>query len=220
MESPFDFPRQALLLVPSDLPDPQGRDYEPALHGAVRQALRITGGGTFVLFTAYGALNRAFGALEGEARSLGLTLLRQGETSRHLLLTRFVHNPRAVLLATDSFWEGVDVKGDALRCVIIARLPFKVPTEPIEQARVEAIQARGGNPFIDHALPQAIIKLKQGFGRLIRSRDDRGCVLILDSRIARKAYGRSFFASLPPARRIVGPSRRVFAEMSAFFQPS
>jgi ATP-dependent DNA helicase DinG len=220
VESPFDFFRQALLLVPADLPDPQAPAYEPALHGAIRETLRLTGGGTFVLFTAYGALNRAFGALDDEARSLGLTLLRQGETGRHLLLTRFVRNPRAVLLATDSFWEGVDVKGDALRCVVIARLPFKVPTEPIERARVEAIQARGGDPFVDHALPQAIIKLAQGFGRLIRSRGDRGCVLILDSRIARRPYGRSFFASLPPARRVVGPSRRVFAEMAAFFRPS
>jgi ATP-dependent DNA helicase DinG len=121
-----------------------------------------------------------------------------------------------VLSATDSFWEGVDVRGDALRSVIIARLPFKVPTEPIERARVEAIEARGGNAFEEHALPQAAIKLKQGFGRLIRSRSDRGCVLILDSRIAHKRYGRVFLDSLPPARQVVGTSHHVFAEMARF----
>jgi ATP-dependent DNA helicase DinG len=122
-----------------------------------------------------------------------------------------------VLFATDSFWEGVDVKGDALRCVVIARLPFKVPTEPIEAARVDAIRARGGDPFNDHTLPQAVIKLKQGFGRLIRSRDDRGCVVVLDSRIARKRYGAVFLASLPPARRAIAPARAAFAEMERFF---
>jgi ATP-dependent DNA helicase DinG len=183
----------------------------------VEKILGITGGGTFVLFTAYGALNRAFAALEARLGQNGLAVLKQGEASRHLLLERFRRDPGAVLFATDSFWEGVDVRGDALRCVVIARLPFKVPTEPIEEARVEAIERRGGNPFLEHAVPQAVIKLKQGFGRLIRSRDDRGCVVILDSRIVRKHYGRTFFDSLPPARRVVAPSDSVLASMRAFF---
>jgi ATP-dependent DNA helicase DinG len=108
------------------------------------------------------------------------------------------------------------VKGDTLRCVVITRLPFKVPTEPIEAARVEAIEARGGDPFNERALPQAVIKLKQGFGRLIRSRDDRGCVVVLDSRIARKRYGSVFLASLPPARRAIAPAHAAFAEMKRF----
>ncbi len=217
VESPFEFPRQARLLVPSDLPEPNSPDYEPATHQAIRHALSITQGGTFLLFTAYGALNRAFAALKDELHRFGLTPLRQGESSRHVLPTRFTQDRGAVLFATDSFWEGVDVRGDALRCVTITRLPFRGPTEPIEQARVEALEARGGNAFMDHAVPQAVIKLKQGFGRLIRSRSDRGCVLILDSRIVHKHYGGAFLASLPPARQIIGPQRLVFKEMAAFF---
>jgi ATP-dependent DNA helicase DinG len=216
IESPFDFERQAVLFVPIDLPEPPSPSYEEATHAAIRRALLITGGGTFVLFTAYGALNRAYAALEAEMTEAGLMPLRQGDTSRHHLLARFTRNPRAVLFATDSFWEGVDVKGDALRCVIIARLPFKVPTEPIEQARVEAIEERGGNAFLEHTVPQAVIKLKQGFGRLIRSRTDRGSVLVLDSRIARKRYGEAFLASLPPARRVLAGTEQIFAEMAAF----
>jgi ATP-dependent DNA helicase DinG len=218
IDSPFDFAAQALLVVPRDLPEPTEPDYEPATHEAIRLCLNITRGGTFVLFTAYGALNRAFSALEAELRAGGLNPLRQGEMSRHVLLQQFVHTPASVLFATDSFWEGVDVKGDALRCVVIARLPFKVPTEPIEAARVEAIEARGGNPFNEHTLPQAVIKLKQGFGRLIRSRDDRGCVVVLDSRIARKRYGSVFLASLPPARRVIAPAREAFEQMRRFFR--
>ncbi len=218
VESPFDFARQARLLVPSDLPEPTHPGYEAATHEAIRLALHITDGGAFVLFTSYGALRRAFAALAGELGRAGLTPLQQGDTSRQHLLARFAQERRAVLFATDSFWEGVDVKGDALRCVIIARLPFKVPTEPIEAARVEAIEARGGNPFMEHALPQAVLKLKQGFGRLIRSRSDCGCVLVLDSRVAQKRYGQAFLRSLPPARQVVGPSQRVFAEMEAFFR--
>jgi ATP-dependent DNA helicase DinG len=152
--------------------------------------------------------------------SRGLTVLRQGETNRHLLLRRFVAEPRAVLFATDSFWEGVDVRGDALRCVIITRLPFRVPTEPIEQARVEAITARGGNAFAEHTLPQAVIKLKQGFGRLIRSRTDRGAVVLLDSRAVHRNYGRVFLNSLPPARRLVAEWDAIRAELQRFFSAS
>jgi len=134
-----------------------------------------------------------------------------------VLLRRFVADPRAVLFATDSFWEGVDVRGDALRCVIIPRLPFTVPTEPIEQARVERLKAQGRNPFAEHSLPQAVVKLKQGFGRLIRTRRDRGCVLILDSRLARKHYGQVFLRSLPPARQVIAPAHQVFHAMRDFF---
>lgn len=215
--SPFDFATQACLLVPRDLPEPGNPRYEAATHAAILAAVEATRGGTFVLFTSYGALQRAFASTESALRQGGLTPLRQGECGRHLLLSRFKREPGAVLFGTDSFWEGVDVKGDALRCVIIARLPFKVPTEPIEQARVEAIEAHGGNAFLEHAVPQAAIKLKQGFGRLIRSRDDRGCVLILDSRVVRKRYGATFLRSLPPARRVIAPLAAVIAEMRRIF---
>ncbi|MFI5366457.1 MAG: helicase C-terminal domain-containing protein [Candidatus Binatia bacterium] len=217
VESPFDFETQALLAIPQDLPEPSDPRYEAATHEAITETLRATHGGTFVLFTAYGALNRAVAAVGPGLRAAGLTVLQQGETNRHLLLKRFVADPHAVLFATDSFWEGVDVRGDALRCVMIARLPFRVPTEPIEQARVEAIEARDGNAFAEHTVPQAVIKLKQGFGRLIRGRTDRGAVVVLDSRIVRKPYGRVFLESLPPARRLIAERQAVYAALQQFF---
>jgi ATP-dependent DNA helicase DinG len=217
VESPFDFEQQALLAIPRDLPEPNDPRYEAATHEVIADTLRATRGGTFVLFTAYGALNRAVRALGPELQAQGLTLLQQGDTNRHLLLGRFINEPGAVLFATDSFWEGVDVRGDALRCVIITRLPFRVPTEPIEQARVEAITARGGNAFAEQTVPQAVIKLKQGFGRLIRSRTDRGAVVLLDSRIVRKPYGRIFLDSLPPARRLIADRRAVAVALKQFF---
>ena len=217
VESPFDFERQALLAIPRDLPEPNDARYESATHEVIAETLRATQGGTFVLFTAYGALNRAVQVLAPELQTQGLTLLQQGDTNRHLLLNRFVSEPRTVLFATDSFWEGVDVRGEALRCVIITRLPFRVPTEPIEQARVEAITARGGNAFLEQTVPQAVIKLNQGFGRLIRSRADRGAVVLLDSRIVRKPYGRVFLDSLPPARRLVADRHAVGAALKQFF---
>ncbi len=217
VESPFDFAAQALLAIPQDLPEPNDPRYEAATHAAITATLRATQGGTFVLFTAYGALNRAIAAVGPGLRAAGLTVLQQGETNRHALLNRFVADPRAVLFATDSFWEGVDVRGDALRCVMITRLPFRVPTEPIEQARVETIEARGGNAFAEHTVPQAVIKLKQGFGRLIRSRTDRGAVVLLDSRVVRKPYGRVFLDSLPPARRLIAKQQDVYAELQRFF---
>jgi ATP-dependent DNA helicase DinG len=162
-------------------------------------------------------LNRAWFEIAGTLRANGLCPLRQGELSRHLLLTRFTQDPGAVLFATDSFWEGVDVRGDALRCVVITRLPFRVPTEPLEQARVDAIAARGGDPFVERTLPQAVIKLKQGFGRLIRTRTDRGCVVVLDSRLARKRYGRVFLESLPAARPVIAPLADVLTAAQQFF---
>ncbi len=218
VESPFDFDRQALLLVPADLPEPTAPGYEPATHAAMRRVLEITRGGTFLLFTAYGALNRAWFELAGTLRAAGLSPLRQGELSRHVLLARFMQEPGAVLFATDSFWEGVDVRGDALRCVVITRLPFRVPTEPLEQARVDDIAARGGDPCTVRALPQAVIKLKQGFGRLIRSRTDHGCVVVLDSRLARKRYGQVFLRSLPPARQVIGRQEAVLKAIQQFFR--
>jgi ATP-dependent DNA helicase DinG len=217
VDSPFDFGEQALLAIPHDLPGPADPRYEAATHESILSTLRITGGGTLVLFTAYGALNRAVAALSAPLSAMGLSVLRQGEVNRHLLLQRFVETPRSVLFATASFWEGIDVRGDALRCVIITRLPFSVPTEPIEQARVEAIEAGGGDAFAERSLPQAVIKLKQGFGRLIRSRSDRGAVLLLDSRVVRKRYGRVFLDSLPPARRVIAEWDRVAAELHRFF---
>jgi ATP-dependent DNA helicase DinG len=217
IDSPFDFPRQALLAVPDDIPEPTQSGYEEAMHAAIRRIIEIAGGGTFVLFTAYGALNRAVDAVGPFLRTAGLTVLQQGQMNRQVLLERFVNDGRAVLFATDSFWEGVDVRGSALRCVLITRLPFRVPTEPIEQARVDAITARGGNAFNEHTVPQAVIKLKQGFGRLIRARSDYGAVVLLDSRVVRKKYGSIFLNSLPPATRCIAASACIYDRLTRFF---
>ena len=134
------------------------------------------------------------------------------------MLARFRKEQHAVLFGTDSFWEGVDVKGDALRLVIIVRLPFQVPSEPIQQARAERISALGGDPFREMSVPQAVLKLRQGFGRLIRSRDDRGAVLILDNRIVTKNYGKRFLKSLPEAAQVIGTADEVFVRLERFFQ--
>ena len=139
--------------------------------------------------------------------------------NRHLLLSRFKKEKNAVLFGTDSFWEGVDVQGKALELVVIARLPFRVPTEPILEARAEHIGATGGDPFMEYTVPQAVIKFKQGFGRLIRSKDDRGAVLILDSRVVTKNYGRIFLRALPAVQLVKGSGAEVLGGMAEFFTP-
>ena len=218
LPSPFHFAEQALVAVPADTPAPDTPGYEPALGEVIGRTIAASQGGAFVLFTSYAALARAHEALATDLRAKGFPVLRQGEAGRNLLLERFRRNRSSVLFATDSFWEGVDVRGEGLRAVIIARLPFRVPSEPIFVARCEALEARGGDPFADYALPQAVIKLRQGFGRLIRSTQDTGVVVIADSRLARKRYGDVFLNSLPPARSAIGPTAAVFTEVDKFFQ--
>ena len=206
IHSPFNFKEQTLLVVPTDLPDvnePRGV-FEEATAEVIREACSISGGGTFVLFTSHRALRRVAELLRGNGAARW-QLFVQGEDTRVRLLERFIESGSGILLGTASFWEGVDVPGRALRGLIIQRLPFKVPTEPITAARIEAIERRGGSSFGEFVLPLAALKLKQGFGRLVRSREDRGAILILDDRIVRKSYGAYLRESLPPAPLRKGP---------------
>jgi ATP-dependent DNA helicase DinG len=217
LASPFDYATQVFVAVPDDMPEPTAHGFREALEEHILRAVAISKGGVFILFTSYDLLNKVYSSLSPEFAKLGLIALKQGETGRHALLAHFRKEGNAVLFGTDSFWEGVDVKGEALRLVIIARLPFQVPTEPVQQARSEKIEADGGDPFREFSVPQAVIKFRQGFGRLIRSRDDRGAVLILDRRVVTKNYGKKFLRSLPETELVRGASDEVFKKMEEFF---
>lgn len=214
--SPFAYADQALLAVPTDLPVPQARGWEQRVVELLVPAIQAAGGGVFVLCTSYGLLDRLHSAV---AQALGnqLLLLRQGEMGRSTLLQRFRDSGNAVLFGTDSFWEGVSVRGQALRLVLIPRLPFRVPTDPVQEARHERIAAQGEDPFVAYSLPSAVLRLRQGFGRLIRSQADQGAVVVLDTRIVHKHYGRVFLDSLPPARRALLPGAEVVAVLQRFF---
>ena len=216
--SPYDFARQVMTLVPADLPEPDAPGFEAAMVPFLLDVLKRTRGRAFVLFTAYGQLRRVHAALEGPLALEGIRALRQGERGRSELLDLFRSGPPHVLFGTDSFWEGVDVKGEALSCVVITRLPFRVPTEPIQVARAEEIEARGESAFRGLTIPQAVLKFKQGFGRLVRSSTDRGAVAVLDRRIVSKPYGRSFLRSLPPTRFVQASGRELLRHLEAFFK--
>jgi ATP-dependent DNA helicase DinG len=196
LESPFDYERQGLLFLPKGLPDPSALGYTEAVIEAARPLIAAADGGAFLLFTSHRALALAARLLRSaEPERL---LLVQGEGPREHLLRRFRESGRAVLLGTASFWEGVDVQGAALRLVVIDKLPFTSPDDPLLRARVEYLKNSGGNPFRDYQLPEAALALKQGVGRLIRSEQDRGVVAICDPRLTGRGYGRSFLAVLPP----------------------
>ena len=196
LPSPFDLQQQMVLYLPPGLPEPSAADFPQAAAKEIEAILAITKGRAFVLFTSYKNMREVYGMLKGK---LPYRILIQGEEPRHLLLEEFKQDVSSVLFATGSFWEGVDVPGEALSCVIIDKLPFDPPTEPVTQARIERIAGQGGNPFYQYQIPAAIITLKQGLGRLIRSTEDHGVLSILDSRIVTKEYGKLFLQSLPPA---------------------
>jgi ATP-dependent DNA helicase DinG len=198
LPSHFDYPNQAILYVPPDLPDPRTPQFVAKASDRIRRLLEITSGRAFVLFTSYAQMNEVHQRLLGE---LDFPVLLQGDAPKSALLEEFRLTPNAVLFGTSSFWQGVDVQGEQLSCVIIDRLPFAVPSDPVVAARVKAIDAEGGNAFFQYQVPAAVITLKQGFGRLIRSLHDRGLLALLDNRILNKAYGRVFVDSLPNYRR-------------------
>jgi ATP-dependent DNA helicase DinG len=218
LPSPFDHFTQAILGLPRDLPEPDDSGFFDASSAVVVDAVRLSDGGAFVLCTSYAAVETYARALRS-ALPPEQPVLVQGASGRSALLERFMDNRRAVLVGTDSFWEGVSVKGDGLRMVIIPRLPFRVPTEPLRMARHDRITARGGDPFKTFTLPEAVLKLRQGYGRLIRHRGDRGVVLLLDRRLHGRSYGPVMLQSLPPARRVTGPWLRVREELERFFRP-
>jgi ATP-dependent DNA helicase DinG len=198
LPSHFDYENQALFYVPPDLPDARTPQFTAKAAERIRTLLEITRGRAFVLFTSYSQMNDIYQRLLGE---LEFPMLRQGDAPKSALLEEFRLTPNAVLFATSSFWQGVDVQGEQLSCVIIDRLPFAVPSDPVVAARVKAIDADGGNAFFQYQVPAAVITLKQGFGRLIRSLHDRGLLVLLDNRILKKQYGRVFIESLPNYRK-------------------
>jgi ATP-dependent DNA helicase DinG len=198
LPSHFDYENQALFYVPPDMPDPRTPQFAAKAADCIRRLLEITRGRAFVLFTSYAQMNDVYQRLLTE---IDYPMLRQGDAPKSALLEEFRITPNAVLFATSSFWQGVDVQGDQLSCVIIDRLPFAVPSDPVVAARVKSIDAEGGNAFFQYQVPAAVITLKQGFGRLIRSLHDRGLLVLLDNRILKKQYGRVFIESLPSYKK-------------------
>jgi len=206
LASPFDYLQQALVCLPTDVPDPQSEEFEPAVEEIVADVAGRLRGRTLALFTSHHQLRSVYVGLKHRSDLDEVMILGQGiDGQRRQVLRAFEEHERPLLLGTASFWEGVDIPGDQLSCVVIVRLPFQVPTEPVFAARAERLR----DPFLQFALPQAALRLKQGFGRLIRRRDARAAVVILDNRILERDYGRAFLQALPPASRYLGPAEQM-----------
>jgi ATP-dependent DNA helicase DinG len=197
VDSPFDYQKQAVLYLPKGMPDPNSKNFVDFAAVEIERILEKSKGRAFVLFTSYKNLEEVHNRLKNK---LPYTVLKQGQKSRTALLNHFKEDIHSVLFATSSFWQGVDVQGEALSCVIIDKLPFAVPSEPIVEARIEFLRDRNEDPFMCYQVPSAVITLKQGLGRLIRSKQDKGLLSILDNRLVTKRYGQIFLDSLPKCR--------------------
>jgi ATP-dependent DNA helicase DinG len=218
LDTPFDFASQAFFGVATDLGDPRGGGFDDKLEDFILRAVSISQGRALVLFTSAGQMRRLHERCAPVARRMGFACHVQGQEARDILLRRFREDETSILFATASFWEGVDVRGRALELLILARLPFAVPSEPIQEAQYESLQAQGRDPFTMLSIPRAVIRFKQGFGRLIRSRTDRGAVLVADERLVRMNYGKRFLRSLPPVAVHDGPGTEVLEKMRGFFE--
>ena len=214
--SPFDFKHNVLLALPQDAPSPDRPGYQDFVEKASLKLILAAGGRTLLLFTSYESLKWTFKAISASLAKRGIAVLKQGDEERSRLLQRFKEDKGSVLFATDSFWAGIDVPGESLSQVIIAKLPFDVPTDPVFQARAEDIEKRGGNPFLQLSVPRALIKFRQGFGRLIRRKDDRGVVAVLDRRLVEKRYGKLFLQSLPETKLAHLPLEKLSGEVKRF----
>jgi len=215
VDSTFNYREQTLLAIP-DIAEPSEMNYREDLFNFILEAITLSDGHALVLFTSYSFLNDIYDKVSGEYTDQNIMMLKQGMLPRNKLLEKFRKNKESVLFATSSFWEGVDISGDSLRLLIITRLPFRVPTDPMIEARAEYLEKQGINSFMKYSLPLAVLKFKQGFGRLIRSRNDAGVVAVLDSRLYRKRYGRNFLNSLPECDISTGNRFEVLKDLSKF----
>jgi ATP-dependent DNA helicase DinG len=215
--SPFPYSNAVLLASPTDAPLPDEEGWQEYVDNAVGRLAAVSEGSALVLFTSYQSLASAHAAAKTELTPLGVRCLKQGDDDRTRLLKDFLSDTKSCLFATDSFWEGVDAPGDTLRLVIICRLPFRTPGDPVLEARREKIQENGGNPFMELSLPQAVMKFKQGFGRLMRRSADRGVVVVLDGRLLKKSYGQVFLKSLPETGTSFCDLENITRDMERFF---
>jgi ATP-dependent DNA helicase DinG len=217
--SPFPYAKAVLLAVPADAPLPDNPSFRAFVDMAAAKLAEAAGGSALVLFTSYESLRSAFAAAAPLLEERGIRCLKQGDDDRSRLLRSFLDDRSSVLFATQSFWEGVDAPGDTLRLVVLCRLPFRTPNEPVFQARCEALERKGGNSFMEISLPEAVMKFKQGFGRLMRRSSDHGVVAVLDGRLLHKHYGKYFLRSIPKTRTSFAEFGSVLQEMDRFLYP-